>query len=171
MKLALPNATGPVFELTREIREEGFRESRLSPRRRIIFPIHRSSEDLVQRMLNFMQRGSYIQAHQHPREWATETIHVIAGELGFITFNEEGEILTVHRLGVGELIDIEARVWHAVIPLADDTLILEIKRGPYCDEDKVFADWAPSESSEEAPAYLKWLMDQCEAMRPGGGEQ
>ena len=87
MKLALPNPSGPVFELTPAIREEGLRESRLSPRRRMLLPFHRGQEDLVQRMLNFMQPGTYIRAHQHPRDWASETLMVMSGCLGFVTFD------------------------------------------------------------------------------------
>jgi len=158
MNLAMPNPTGPVFELTAALRAEGLAQSRSSPRRRMLLPIHRAGEDLVQRMINFMQPGTYIQAHQHPRDWASETILVMSGNLGFVTFDGEGKVLTVSRLGVGDLIDIEARVWHGVLALAPDTVILEIKRGPYDDTDKVFAEWAPAENAAEAPAYLRWLL-------------
>lgn len=158
MKLAMSNPTGPVFELTPAIMEEGLAESRLSPRRRMLLPIHREGEDLVQRMINFMQPGTYIQAHQHPRDWASETILVMSGVLGFITFDEDGKVITVSRLAAGDLIDIEARVWHGVLALAPDTVILEIKRGPYDDTDKVFAEWAPAENTEGAPDYLTWLL-------------
>lgn len=158
MKLAMSNPSGPVFELTPAILEEGLAESRLSPRRRMLLPIHREGEDLVQRMINFMQPGTYIQAHQHPRDWASETILVMSGVLGFITFDEDGKVITVSRLAAGDLIDIEARVWHGVLALAPDTVILEIKRGPYDDTDKVFAEWAPAENAEGAPDYLSWLL-------------
>lgn len=158
MKLAMPNPSGPVFELTPAILEEGLAESRLSPRRRMLLPIHREGDDLVQRMINFMQPGTYIQAHQHPRDWASETILVMSGVLGFITFDEDGKVITVSRLAAGDLIDIEARVWHGVLALAPDTVILEIKRGPYDDTDKVFAEWAPAENAEGAPDYLSWLL-------------
>ena len=158
MKLAMSNPSGPVFELTPAILEEGLAESRLSPRRRMLLPIHREGDDLVQRMINFMQPGTYIQAHQHPRDWASETILVMSGVLGFITFDEDGKVITVSRLVAGDLIDIEARVWHGVLALAPDTVILEIKRGPYDDTDKVFAEWAPAENAEGAPDYLSWLL-------------
>ena len=108
-------------------------------------------------MLNFMQPGTYIRAHQHPRDWASETLMVMSGCLGFVTFDPQGNVLTKHRLMVGDLVDIEARVWHSVLALAEDTILLEIKRGPFNEEDKVFADWSPQEFSEEAPAYLAWL--------------
>jgi hypothetical protein len=74
--------------------------------------------------------------------------------------------MTTHRLGVGELVDIEARVWHSVLALAEDTIILEIKRGPFNEEDKVFADWSPEEFSAESPDYLAWLTGLVGEGRP-----
>jgi cupin fold WbuC family metalloprotein len=62
------------------------------------------------------------------------------------------------------LVDIEPGVWHTLVPLADDTVILEIKRGPYdAMTDKTFAAWAPSEGSDEACGYLKQLEGEFEA--------
>ena len=93
---------------------------------------------------------------------------VMSGCLGFVTFDPEGNVLTKHRLGVGDLVDIEARVWHSVLALAEDTVILEIKRGPFNEEDKVFAEWSPEEFSEEAPDYLAWLTELvAESPDPG----
>lgn len=158
MKLAMPNPTGPVFELTPALCEEGLAESRRSPRRRMLLPIHRGGEDLVQRMINFLQPGTYIQPHQHPREGASETVLVMSGCLGFLCFDEAGELRTASRLEVGDLIDIEAGIWHGVVALAPDTVILEFKRGPFDVADKVAAEWAPAENSEAAPAYLARLL-------------
>lgn len=157
MKLAMPNPQGAVFELSRELREEGLAESRANPRRRMLLPIHRRQEAIVQRMVNFLQPGTYIQPHLHPRNWASETLHVMSGAIGFVTFDEHGEVRTTSRLGVGGLVDIEARVWHGVVALEEDTIILEIKRGPYDDSDKVFAEWAPEESAPAMAAYRDWL--------------
>ncbi|MEM9017159.1 MAG: WbuC family cupin fold metalloprotein, partial [Verrucomicrobiota bacterium] len=104
-----------------------------------------------------LQPGTYVQPHLHPREWATETILVMEGKLGFLIFDDAGEVTSIHTLEVGDMIDIEARVWHGVFALAPDTIILEIKRGPYNSEDKVFAEWAPEEGSAEMPSYLAGL--------------
>ena len=163
MNLALPNPTGPVFELTPELLGEGLRQSRISPRQRMLLPVHRHQDDLVQRMVNFLQPGTYIPAHVHPRDSASETVLVISGCLGFVTFDAAGEVLGAHRLEVGGLLDIEAGVWHSVLALAEDTVILEIKRGPFDAEDKVFADWAPEEGTDEAQAFLARLTDLCAA--------
>ncbi len=156
MPLAFDNVTGDTFELTPELLEQGFAGSQESPRRRIILPIHRTQDALVQRMLNFFQPGTYVQPHLHPREHAIETIHVLQGRLGFIRFDEKGEVISTHDLRAENhgLLDIEPQLWHGMVCLEANTVILEIKRGPYNDEDKVFAEWAPPESDDNAAGYL-----------------
>ncbi len=153
MRLALPNASGPLFFLEDTLLEEGIAASRESPRRRMIYPIHRNQGDLVQRMLNFFQPGTYVTPHLHPRESASELILVLRGKLGFVLFDDEGEITERRPLVEGDLIDIEPKLWHGMVVLEEDTVILEIKRGPYDDEDKIFAPWAPSEGDSGAEAY------------------
>lgn len=149
-KLAFPNVSGDVFVLDEATLEEGFAASRKSPRKRIILPIHRAQGDLVQRMLNFFQPGTYVGPHIHPNESASETIFVIRGKIGFLIFDEHGEIQSTHLLEPGGLIDIVPGVWHGMVALEPDTVILETKRGPYDDTDKHFAAWAPEEGEPAA---------------------
>ncbi len=157
-KTALSNPTGPVFELTPELLNEGIEASRQSPRLRMILPIHRQQDSLVQRMLNFLQPGTYVQPHVHPREYASETVFVMRGRIGFAIFNEAGELQSTHDLTKGGLIDIEPNVWHGMVCLEPDTVILETKRGPYdLMDDKHFAGWAPAEGDDDAPEYMQEL--------------
>ena len=163
MPLALSNVTGPVFTLDEATLTTGCAEAASSPRLRIILPLHRTQDALVQRMLNFLQPGSYIQPHLHPLPFASETIHVLRGALGFIIFNADGTVQSLHELhgdGLG-FIDIEPNVWHGFVVLAPDTIIIEIKRGPYDPaHDKVFAPWAPKEGEPgTAEALATW--QQC----------
>jgi cupin fold WbuC family metalloprotein len=160
--LALPRVEGRVFALDSAVLERGVRASRESPRRRIMLPIHRSPDERVQRLLNFVQQGSYARPHFHPAPQAIEHLAVIRGVLGFVVFDEHGVVLSRHRLEAGNpsscMVDIEQGVWHTIVPLADDTVVLEIKCGPYdAKSDKVFAPWAPEENSPEAGAYLRRL--------------
>ena len=155
MKLALPNVTGDLFTLDEESIQVGIRESRDSPRRRMILPLHRGQGDLVQRMLNFLQLGTYVTPHLHPRESASETVFVLRGSLGFLLLDECGGVLEKRRLDAGGLIDIVPSVWHTMVALEPDTVILEIKRGPHDETDKVFADWAPVEGTPEAGKLLR----------------
>lgn len=159
MPAAFPNFIGDIFELTPNLLQAGFEGSDSSPRKRIILPIHRTQEALVQRMLNFFQPGTYVQPHLHPRPHAIESILVLRGRLGFIHFDSEGEVRSTHDLRASNhgLIDIEPRLWHGMVCLEPNTAVLEVKRGPYNDEDKVFADWAPAEGEERTAAYLRKL--------------
>lgn len=155
--LAFPNPTGPVFTLTQELLNTGYAAAAASPRKRIIQPMHRSDHSVVQRMLNFMQPGTYIPPHLHPLPHATETIQVLHGAVGFVVFDADGCVLSHHLLsadGLG-LIDIEAEVWHGFVVLEADTVVLEIKRGPYePTRDKVFAAWAHKEGEAGTAAAL-----------------
>ena len=160
--LALPVVEGPVFVLDSATLERGLKASRESPRRRIMLPVHRSATEGVQRLLNFLQRGSYPRPHYHPAPENIEHVVVVKGVAGFVVFDEHGAVLSAHRLEAGNpagcLIDIEQGLWHTLVPLADDTVILEIKRGPYCAAtDKKFAPWAPEEAASGAVEYLHRL--------------
>lgn len=124
--------------------------------------LHRSDTEGVQRMLNFMHRGSYPRPHCHPAPENIETLVVLKGSLGFIIFNSVGDVESAHRLDAGNpascLVDIEPSVWHKLVPLADDSVILEIKRGPYnAATDKTFATWAPEEGTAAALSYQQQL--------------
>lgn len=155
MKLAFPNIADDVFVLNDEIFERGFEASRQSPRKRIILPIHRAQGDLVQRMLNFFQPGTYVTPHHHPNPSASETIYVIRGGIGFLILEEDGKIRSTHHLMQGALIDIVPGIWHTMVALEPDTVILEAKRGPHDATDKHFALWAPAEGEPGAGELLK----------------
>lgn len=113
-------------------------------------------------MLNFMQRGSYARPHCHPAPENIETVVAINGSVGCLIFDASGAVLSAHRLDAGNpascVVDIERGIWHTLVPLADDSVILEIKRGPYnAATDKTFAAWAPEEGSTAALEYLRQL--------------
>jgi cupin fold WbuC family metalloprotein len=158
--MALPHVTGDAFRLSPEVLAQGVAASAANPRKRMILPLHRTQEASVGRMLNFFQPGTFVRPHLHPVDFASETILVIRGALGVVIFDESGGVTASHLLradGLG-LIDIEAGVWHGMTVLEPDTVVLEIKRGPYeVRTDKVFAPWAPVEGSEQAVAYERQL--------------
>ncbi len=167
--MAFPHVTGDAFRLTPEILAQGIAAAAASPRQRIILPLHRTQAASVGRMLNFFQPGTFVRPHLHPVDYATETILVIRGSLGVLLFDASGSITERHLLradGLG-LIDIEARVWHGMTVLEADTVVLEIKRGPYdVKSDKVFAPWAPVEGSEDAVAYERELRREFHEREP-----
>jgi cupin fold WbuC family metalloprotein len=161
-----------VFFLDQDSLDRGLKASRESPRRRIMLPVQRASTDVVQRLLNFMQRSSYARPHLHPTPGSIEQVVAVKGAAGFLVFDDQGSVLSAHRLEAGNpaacLIDIEQGLWHTVVPLADDTVLVEIKRGPYdAATDKKFAPWAPEEGAPEAADYLRRLEALFETNRCG----
>ncbi len=162
ISLALEPPAGDLFRLTEEHFRTGFAASHASPRKRIVFPIQRSQDAPVQRMINFLQPGTYIRPHVHSGEGATETIHVLRGKILFVHFSKSGEILDKMILCAEDpapLIDIQPGLWHSFLPLTDNTAVLEIKKGPYSPtHDKDFAPWAPVESHPDASGYMQRLI-------------
>lgn len=160
---AFDNIQGDQFVLTHEIMVKGIRESKESSRKRIILPLHRTQDARVQRMLNFVQPGTYIRPHMHPLDHATESIVMLKGAISFYRFSDDGKVLSTHELQPGtaqSVTDIEPRVWHSFRVLQPDTVLFECKQGPYdAEHDKIFADWAPEEGTGGAEAWLKKLND------------
>jgi len=132
--------------------------SRECPRKRILQKVHKSHGSNVHRMFNALQPGTYVTPHRHMNPTKDETILVVAGSLLFIRFTDDGEIAEQVLLQPGTEnfgIDVAPHVFHTYIPLKPDTLIFEVKDGPYEPAtDKDFPDWAPREGTEGAEAYL-----------------
>ena len=155
--LALEPPSTLVTELNEELMARAIEGAQKSPRKRVILPLHKESEALLQRMLNAIQPGSYIRPHRHGNERA-ESIVVLKGRLLFHVFSEEGLLKKSHDLSAGSAIDMDGGVWHSFQALEPDTVLFEVKPGPYnAATDKVFAPWAPEEFSPEAEAYLESL--------------
>ncbi len=141
------------------------RDANDSPRRRDIHSLHTGDADPLQRMLNAIQPGSYVRPHRHVEPPKAEIVVILQGSLGCVFFDDHGEprkselVVLNARRGVFAL-DTRANVWHTILALEPDTVVLEAKPGPYnAGTDKEFASWSPPEHSAEAPAYLMRLED------------
>jgi hypothetical protein len=65
-------------------------------------------------------------------------------------------------------VEIPAGSWHALSILEEETVLLEIKPGPYLPlSDKDFAPWAPEEGSSSAPAMTARLRRARAGDHPG----
>ncbi|MGM0460315.1 MAG: WbuC family cupin fold metalloprotein [Bacteroidota bacterium] len=160
-KKAFDNPEGPFFQLSQEMIREGLKESRSSARGRMILPIHRKQEAEVQRLINFLQPGTYIRPHKHPMPHASESIILLQGSIRFFTFDGSGKVLTDNNLTskpIPDVIDIEPGTWHSFLVLEPDSIIFECKKGPYdAETDKEFAPWAPDESDNKAIEFMENL--------------
>lgn len=160
--LAMPAPAGPVTTITQTQMADAIALSRQSPRGRIICPFHPAEGDLLHRMLNVIQPQSYIQPHRHYAPPKAESVIVLQGAVGCVIFSDAGTAEQSHVLGAGRPsfgIDIHAGVFHTFFALEADTVLFEVKQGPYeRTSDKDFAPWAPKEGSSEAKGYLEQLI-------------
>jgi len=158
---ALDAPPGEAVVLNAGLIQQAVAASRESPRGRVILPLHLSSTDPYQRMLNAVQPGSYIRPHRHRDPPKGETVVVLRGSVRFLTFQEDGAVATSVGLAANSAavgLDIRPGVYHTFVALEPDTVVFEAKTGPYHERvDKDFAPWAPAEGSPEAKRYLKGL--------------
>jgi cupin fold WbuC family metalloprotein len=159
---ALPAPTGDVVLIDEPLLEQALAAARQSPRGRIILPFHRGPQETVHRMLNAMQPGTYVRPHRHQAPPKHESFIVLRGAVAFFVFADDGRIQAMHGLGAGYPtlgIDVQPGLYHSLVVLAPDTLIYEIKSGPYsADTDKSFAPFSPGEGSPEAARYTSRLL-------------
>lgn len=158
---ALKAPADSLVEINSSLIVPTFAASRQSPRQRIIQPLHQTPDDRLQRMLNTLQPGSYIRPHQHAPDRG-ESLIVLSGTLLYLTFDEDGAVRERLELKAGTErvgVDIQGGLYHSFAALEPDTVLFEVKPGPYDPEtDKTFASWAPEENSPDAPAYLDLLL-------------
>lgn len=131
-------------------------EARLSPRRRMNYNFHRSPDDPVNRLLNVMHCGSYLPVHRHQSPSRSESCVVLRGSVGVTIYDDAGGVVTRRRVSADGPccgFDIEAGVWHGLVVLEDDTVLFEVKRGPYA---PITADnlapWTPDAEDRQAVA-------------------
>ncbi len=153
---------GDITPLTLTMVGELLALSRETPRKRMIQRIHKTQDAGVHKMFNALQPGTYVTPHRHMHPEKTETILVISGSMLFVEFSEMGKLEKHTLLQPGTEIfgiDVAPHVYHTFIALKPDTLIFEVKDGPYeHDTDKDIPDWAPKEGSAEAEPYLLDLL-------------
>lgn len=158
---ALPPPTGALSWISKDLLEGAIAVSHSSPRRRVIQPFHRDESAALHRMFNAVQPGSYIPPHRHLDPPKAESWIVLRGSLAFFTFDEHGnveECLEIRAGGDVFGVDLEPGVYHTFLALEPDTVVFEVKSGPYSPTtDKAFPPWAPREDSPEAIAYMATL--------------
>ena len=123
-------------------------EARLSPRLRKNHNFHHSEDEPVNRLINVMHRGTYLPVHRHSRPDRSESCIVLRGRVGVTFYDDEGNLTDSRLVGpscdcVGY--DIDAGVWHGLVVLEDDTVLFEVKQGPYAPiSAENIASWSPA---------------------------
>jgi cupin fold WbuC family metalloprotein len=122
-------------------------------RLRMNYNFHRQLDDPLNRLLNAMEPGSYFPPHRHKNPDKEEIFLVLRGSVRVFIFNDEGEIVSSTEISPEKEVygmEIEAGIWHSLVVLEPDTVVYEVKKGPYVPltSDNI-APWAPDPANKE----------------------
>jgi cupin fold WbuC family metalloprotein len=163
-KFATRSTHDITFAVTTEVIEAKSRDAKQNSRGREILALQRGNSDTLQRMINAIEPGSYVQPHRHHAPPKSENVVLLAGSIGFVPFHEDGTpdyeaCVLLDRTRGAIALDCRESIWHTFFALEPNTVVFESKSGPFDPSaDKEFAPWAPPEGSTEASMYLNWLM-------------
>ncbi len=135
-----------------------------NPRKRAIVRIHEKLSDENHLMINAILGESYVQPHKHDELEKTEIFRIIKGKALVVFFDEEGRVEDKIEMDSDpdgrKIVTVRPGKWHTVIPMSDETVLLEAKKQPaggYNPEtDKEMAPWAPDQKDIEFG--LKYIM-------------
>lgn len=136
-------------------------EALASDRKRKNYNFHEHAET-VQRFLNVLQPGTYVRPHRHVRPGSVngfEFFLVLQGSIGMVLLDDDGNVLRCEKLEArGEQygIEIPEGIYHTLVVLEPNSVILELKEGPYQPAlDKDFLHRFPAEGRVECGDYVK----------------
>lgn len=125
-----------------------------SDRRRKNANFHPTDDFPAHRLINAMQPGSYVRPHRHLDPFKDESIVVLQGRFGYLSFDQNGsvvEVLTLSPQGPVFGVDIPHGTTHTLLALEPDSVFFEAKAGPFAPlSTEEIAAWSPPEGSPEA---------------------
>ena len=129
-------------------------QSAAAPRKRSHLLLHAGPDDQVQRLIIAAQPDTYVRPHHHDAQW--EMLALQNGCMDIVTFDADGTVLSRITLSrTSPIVQIPRLVWHTSVVREPDTIVVEIKPGPYAPNR--FAGWAPEESSAQTEPFWRWV--------------
>jgi cupin fold WbuC family metalloprotein len=163
--------------LGQELLDSLARQAACSPRLRVTYLLHTPTER-VQRCLIALQPGTYVRPHRHPPmpgRRRFEFLLVVQGAIGILLFDEHGTIVETVHLGQAQSLygaELAEATYHTVVALAPNTIVLEIKEGPYeAGGDKAFLPLFPDDNTRAAQQLTaQWQHQVTQALSGLRGE-
>lgn len=148
--------------ITTKLLDATSNKAKENERLRMNHNIHSRLEDPINRLLNAMEPGTYIRPHRHVNPAKNESCIILRGSLDILIFNDEGNIIyrkTLCRENGNLGIDIPPGYWHGMIINEPETVVYEVKNGPYAPlQEDDFAPWSPQpENVDEVKTFLDSL--------------
>ena len=152
--------------ISEKLLDEVSSQAKKNERLRMNYNFHQSMDEPIHRLLNALEPNTYLPPHRHSNPDKEEVYLVLRGSLLAITFDDNGTILTSDILSPAKGtfgVEIPAGTWHSIIVLEPDTVIYEMKQGPYAPIiPSNIAPWAPEASDEEGvKKYIADTLERC----------
>ncbi len=142
-----------------------------SERLRTHFNVHESYQDATQKIFIALKSDSYIRPHRHTLDPKEECLIAIRGLMSLVLFSDWGEVRSItlfgsekytEKMSVASGVQVSANDWHTVISLSEDSILFEVKDGPYdVNFSKEFSNWSPAEDCNSSINYLKKIKELC----------
>lgn len=115
-------------ELLSSVCDEACRSSRL----RMNYNFHTSLQSKSQRMLNALQVGTQLPIHRHMH--TSETYVLLQGKIKVLFYNDDKELsesVVLNPIEGKFGVNIPMGQWHTLEVLENNSVIFEVKDGPY----------------------------------------
>lgn len=115
-----------------ELLDEICKKAKESPRLRMNYNLHSELDEPVQRLMNALEPGTDIPVHRHRH--TDETYLVMRGSMFVMLFDDNKELLQkvlLDPLNGSYGVSVAAGQWHSIEVLESNTVIFEVKEGPY----------------------------------------
>lgn len=120
-----------MIVIDKELLDQVSEQAKASPRLRMNYNFHEDLSDGCQRLLNALEPGTVMPIHHHKVD---EMFVVLRGRINVTIHNDEGEVIQSVELSppLGNYsVNIKAGEWHSLTCEEPDTVIMEVKQGPY----------------------------------------
>lgn len=139
-------------------------KARSNVRLRMNHNFHDSEQEVLNRLLNAVEPGTYVRPHRHLNPDKVDAIVVLRGRVLSVVFDDNGSVVESVELSpeLGRYgMEIAPGLWHTLLVLEMGTVIYEVKEGPYAPlAPENFAPWSPDVSDAKAVAeYMEKLME------------
>jgi cupin fold WbuC family metalloprotein len=124
-----------------------------SPRKRAHILLHADHADQVQRLLIGLEPQTYVRPHVHSEQW--EMLVLLRGRLDLLIFGADAGLAQRLPMSTASpVVQIPRGTWHGAVALESESLVLEVKPGPYRANE--FAEWSPPEGEPAAADFVDW---------------
>lgn len=120
--------------ITQQVLDETCLLAAQNERLRMNYNLHDELDEPVHKMVNAFQLGTILPIHRHLHPAKKETFVLLQGKLEVIIFNEdrtEKSRIELSKESGNLMVELMPEDWHLIEVLESDTVILEIKQGPY----------------------------------------